>query len=104
MNSVLAGLFVFKKRENNLSMVSLTEIVGYLSLFSLTSLKALVTIYPKAYSINEIESSILDKLYSDTLSVGGGILTGNTAFEYLNGFPKNFYSLYSVSNEYLLSL
>jgi hypothetical protein len=86
VNSVFAGLFTFKNIANNLSIVSLTEILGYFNLFSLTSLNALVTIYPNDCSMNVIESSILDKLYNDTLSTGGGIFTGNTALEYLNGF------------------
>lgn len=100
MNSVLAGLFVFKNSANNFSMVSFTDILGYFNLFSLTSLKARVTIYPKAYSIKEIESSILERLYKDTLSCGGGIFTGKVAFEYLKGLAKNFWSLYSDSKLY----
>jgi len=67
-------------------MVSFTDIVGYLSLFSLISLNPLVTIYPRAYSIKVIESSIFDKLKSDTLSSVGGIFTGRVALEYLEGF------------------
>jgi len=85
-------------------MVSLTEIPGYFNLFSLTSLKALVTICPNAYSINEIESSIFDRLYKLTLSSFGGIFTGKPAFEYLNGLPKNLYNLNSLSNTYFPSL
>ena len=58
MLSVLAGFSVLRKRAKSLSMVSFSDIEGYLSLFSLTSRKPRVTTYPRAYSMKEIESSI----------------------------------------------
>lgn len=102
--SVLAGFSVFKNKEKSLSIVSLIESVGYFSLFSLTSLKALVTIQPNDYSINDIESSIFYKLCRDTQSTVGGILTGRLVLEYLKGFAKNLCNLYSESNKYFPSL
>ena len=77
MLSVFAGFSVLRKRAKSLSIVSLRERVGYLSLFSLTSLRALVTMEPRAYSINDIESSDFWSLNRETFSSAGGILTGS---------------------------
>lgn len=56
--SVLAGFSVFKNSAKSFNMVSFRDRVGYLSRFSLTSRSPLVTTYPKAYSMKEMESSI----------------------------------------------
>jgi hypothetical protein len=38
--------------------------------------------------MKDIESSIFYRLYKETLSSGGGILTGRVALEYLKGFAR----------------
>ena len=55
MCSVLAGFDFFRKMAKSLSMVSLTERVGYLSLVSPISLSPLVTTAPRACSRKVIE-------------------------------------------------
>jgi hypothetical protein len=90
MYSVLAGFSAFKNRAKSLSIVSLTLRLGYLSLFSETSLKPLVTIEPRAYSMKVVESSLLRRVKRFTGSSVGGIFTGNSALLYLAGVHINF--------------
>lgn len=56
MNFVFAGLSAFKHMANIFNIVSLTDRVGYFSLFSPTSLNARVIIDPRAYCIKVIDS------------------------------------------------
>lgn len=57
MYSVLAGFSAFKKIAKSFNIVSFTVSVGYLSLFSPTSLKARVTTVPSDYAMNVLQSS-----------------------------------------------
>lgn len=66
MYSVLAGFSAFKKIANNFSIVSLTESVGYFSLFSPTSLRPRVTTELNAYSMNVIDSAFFYRAKSGT--------------------------------------
>jgi hypothetical protein len=101
---VFAGFSALRNKAKSFNIVSLTVIFGYLSLFSLTSLSPFVTIDPRAYSKNVVDSSAPCNAYKLTGSSYGGILIGSSTLWYFAGPIKNFWSFNSFSNESLVSL